>query len=429
MQSFSVLGARLSRLVRSSRVVGGAAWLMLSQILYRGSLIVAAMIVARELLTTDFAKYSYFTLTASMLATYAALGLGTSASKFFAEQSSNESPATAAKIKWVLLASVGLSVTVSVGVFVAPSQLVDADVGLSRSLLSLTVFLLAMNTMLAGAMRGLGEFRATAIVALVSSMLIVVFTAIAVTRNSLSAAMTGFAVSALTQFIGSAVVVLRRAGRWVRPWRLSTDVAVIKSVIDLALPMAINGALAGTGLWLLGRILLASGDGVHKFAVYSIGLHWFSLGLFIPVNVAGALLPRLIRSESVLKTDKAKKFLRMSVAAVVVVAIAIFIAGSVVAPYLIRFYGDEYAGDFWIIPTFLLAAVLASPVATLGNALLAVNGHWIRMCFMGAWLLVLGLAGQALVEQSEHAGALSLGIAYALLTLLMTVEAWRRKII
>jgi hypothetical protein len=62
-----------------------AVWSLLSHLLSRGSLMVAAIILARALPTPAFAAYSYFQMTVSMLAAYAALGLGVTASRYFAE--------------------------------------------------------------------------------------------------------------------------------------------------------------------------------------------------------------------------------------------------------------------------------------------------------------------------------------------------------
>ena len=62
-----------------------AFWALLCHVLSRGSLMLAAILLAREFETSSFAAYSYFQLTISMLATYAAMGLGVAASRFFAE--------------------------------------------------------------------------------------------------------------------------------------------------------------------------------------------------------------------------------------------------------------------------------------------------------------------------------------------------------
>ena len=62
-----------------------AVWSLVGHILHRGSLMLGAILLARSLATDSFAAYSYFQMTVSMLSTYAALGLGVTASLHFAE--------------------------------------------------------------------------------------------------------------------------------------------------------------------------------------------------------------------------------------------------------------------------------------------------------------------------------------------------------
>ncbi|AKX56098.1 hypothetical protein AKN90_10560 [Thiopseudomonas alkaliphila] len=66
-------------------LASNAVWSGTAHLLGRGSLVVAAMLLSNKLLSGDFAAYSYFQLTVSMLATYSALGMGVTASRFFAE--------------------------------------------------------------------------------------------------------------------------------------------------------------------------------------------------------------------------------------------------------------------------------------------------------------------------------------------------------
>lgn len=62
-----------------------AGWSAAAHLLERGSLVLVSIILSRMLDTAGFAAYGYFQMTVSMLAAYAAMGLGVTSSKFFAE--------------------------------------------------------------------------------------------------------------------------------------------------------------------------------------------------------------------------------------------------------------------------------------------------------------------------------------------------------
>jgi len=96
-----------------------AVWALASHVLHRGSLMLGAILLARSLPTGDFAAYSYFQMTVAMLTTYAAMGLGVTASRFFAEYG-HQRDGAAAPLGTLLALSFGLAAVAFLVILLLP---------------------------------------------------------------------------------------------------------------------------------------------------------------------------------------------------------------------------------------------------------------------------------------------------------------------
>ncbi len=101
--------------MRVSGLAVNTFWKLMSHVLSRGSLIVASIILARSLDQIAFAEFSYFQLTAVTVAAYAGMGLGVTASKYFAEAAviGNARDHQALTLIWLI--SISVSILFSVG--------------------------------------------------------------------------------------------------------------------------------------------------------------------------------------------------------------------------------------------------------------------------------------------------------------------------
>jgi O-antigen/teichoic acid export membrane protein len=243
-------------------------------------------------------------------------------------------------------------------------------------------------------------------------------------------AMLGVCFAAIIQATGESIIAIRTVG-W-RVLRASARLSVesIRKIFSFAGPMFLVTLIAASGPWLLGRSILDQNNGEHAFALYVIGLQWYSLGLLLPGMLSRVILPRLIRSNSVSSSVVATRKIviqgaLMSLSGATVMAIL----GVIFGPWLISIYGEHYAPGRWLIAAFLGAAVLAAPANTIGNAIVAKNGQltWLMLTVLS--VLILLSIGKLASPLGAFAGAIAQAVAATVLTGVAVGVAFVRKII
>ncbi len=392
------------------RLASNAAWSTISHLIGRGSLVVAAIFLARNLDTNAFAAYSYFQLTVSMLAGYAAMGLGVTASRFFAEIGQvDEAKMPPIGALWILSILVGL--VFAFIVLLLPANWLDGGQGVPRWLLALGVFTMALGVVPSGGVLGLERYADATLVAVASAAALIIGTVVAGQASSAFFAMAVFVGASLIQSTGDALVVLREVG-WQKLARHAHMSGIeLRRVVGFAGPMLGVSLLAASGSWVVGRMILAGPAGEHGFALYAIGLQWYALALFVPGMVSRVLLPRLVRSRLQLGSDDSQALVRQGGIMTLVAATVVSLGGFALSPWLLELYGSSYQVDKWLLGAFLLAAIPSAPINTIGNAIVAAEGQraWFLMTIF--WFALIIVAAKTFEEQGALGGAAALGLA------------------
>ena len=380
----------------------------------------AAIILARALPPPDFAAYSYFQLTVSMLGAYAALGLGTTASRYFAEVGNEATEASPKPLGALCSISVLVSLAVGLAVFVVPASWLNANLAVPQWLMAAGVTVTALGVVPGGAILGLEQYRAATVISLLHGAVLVIATVIAARNQAPVVAMTAFVLGAFVQATGQFAVVLRTVG-WQRiSEQLFFTRKDAKQIIGFAGPMFLATLMAASGSWLVGRIILHGVDGTYKFATYSIGLQWYSLALLLPGMVSRVVLPRLVRSHDK-STDKSKEIVRYGILLALSAAVLVSGVAVLLGPYICSIYGENYddLGRLFIA-AFMFAALPAAPANTLGNALVADNGQYVWLCLTLLWFFCIVIVAKSALAL----GALGGAVAHSSAALLLSVLAF-----
>lgn len=415
---------------RRSLVVN-AAWSLIAHLLGRGSLVVASILLARSLETVEFAAYSYFQLTVSMLAAYSALGMGVTASRFFAESGHvSEDRAPPVGTLWVLSVLAGLMLALIV--LSLPTHWVDGGLEIPRWLISLGVFVTALGVVPAGGILGLERYRDATLAASAAALIVVIGSLVAGRSGSAVGAMWAFVVASLVQAAGNAFVVVREVGthrllaltRFGRP--------ELAKIAGFAGPMTAVTLLSASGAWVVGRIILSGTSGEHEFKLYAIGLQWFSLVLLLPGMVSRVVLPRLVRARLAPETDggaNPKAVIWGGVSASLISAVLVFLAGAPLSPWLWTLYGSNALAGTGLIVAFMFAAIPSAPANTIGNAIVANDAQWHWLLITSAWFVSLIGAAKFLSSLGALGGAIAHGLGSALMLLFAAWIARRRGLL
>lgn len=408
-------------------LTGNIAWSMLSQVLYRGSLTLTSIILARSFGTREFAEFGYFNLTVASLAMLSVLGLGTAASRTAADIVHGDRVSGDAALGLLWLGSVIFAGALACLILVMPASWIDGGLQLPPSLLAAGAFVTALQAVPAGALLGLEEFKRSAQHGILAAIIAVGGALLSATTGNISIAMYGVIAASLTQAFMNSELVFRRIGRRRLLHRSSTTWALTSRTFHLVLPLAAASAIVTAGMWLVGRIILAGKGGHEAFALYAIGLQWFALAMFLPANMGSVLLPQLVRLRPMV--DESRRLMRYAVLSAVIASTIVAAGGALFEPLLLGMYGAEYSQQTFLIAAYLLAAVVTSPVTTLGNAMLAHDLHWKRFFLFVVWVLILIGSAWLLRDSPIFGGAMAITLAYGFISVAMWFIARQRGVV
>ena len=409
-------------------VFSSSFWVLVSHVFSRGSMVLSAIILARGFETSSFAAYTYFQLTIAMLSTYAALGMGVTASRYFAEAKVVQRDGEKSPVGLMWIISILISVIFSVALYIIPDGWLEAGLDVPRSLLVFGVFALAINVVPAGGVLGLERYREASLISGAAGLVVVFAALYATVKASIEIAMMGVISAILLQALCQSILVFRVYGYAKIIGELSFKLTEFQKIVGFAGPMFFVSLLSASGAWLVGRLILDATDD-HQFSLYSIGMQWYALGLLMPGIISRVFLPRLVLQASGIEKhikQEAGLLVRMSVGLSLFLSIGMVFVVLILSPWLADLYGNKYVAIRWVLVSFMVAATLTSPVSNFGNALVANDGQsqWLLLTIISTSVLLL--TASATAWMGVWSGVISLSISGLTLSVL-SAFALRKK--
>lgn len=418
-----------SRKVSTRALATNAFWSLLSHVFSRGSLILASIFLARSLATPIFAAYSYFQLTVSMLAAYASMGLGITASRYFAEVGHDRPGDQPPPLGMLCLLSLTISAAAFALVIALPAPWINAGLEVPQWLLAAGVACTALGVIPGGAILGLERYREATIISAVSGALMLLAAWWAAQHQASLIAMLAVTIAALLQAVGQFAIVVRVVG-WGR-LRIAAGMhrCDLHRVFRFAGPMLLVSLMAASGSWLVGRIILHMSGGQYAFSLYSIGLQWFGLALVIPGMISRVVLPRLVRTSEEIAGSNSKRLVHHGAMLATIAAAGMTLVGALFGPWLMMLYGSHYDPGRWFVAAFMGAAILSAPANTLGNAIVARDGQKSWLVVTCASFLTLVMAALIATRLGAWSGALAQAVGAMTLVALGLLVAKRKGLV
>jgi O-antigen/teichoic acid export membrane protein len=399
-------------------------WSLVSHVFARGTLVISAMILARSLDTVGFAAYSYFQLTISMLTTCTAMGMGVTASRYFAEFAGRKDGGSPPPLATLWLLSVFMAFIAGCIVFILPASIISPDLAVPRWLMAFGVVVLSLNIVPAGGVLGLERYRSAAIISALSSITTLAIVFNAATVNSPVVGMMAIVAGGCIMFFGQSVLIFREVGLSVL--RRTVSIKKLGSILGFASPMFAVSILTAAGSWLVGRIILSGSDGEYSFSLYVIGMQWFSLAMLLPGIFSRVIFPVLVRlsvAEDSQSENKGVMLLRKTSLISVAIALVMTLLVAFCSPIIVGFYGPNFSSASTVLVMFSAIAILSAPANIIGNALVAKDNQRLWLFFTLVTSSLLVTLCYATVDLGVWAGVIALTFSSGLLTLFALVAA------
>lgn len=421
MATHAPFGGRLLTLL-PKKLMGGAAWNALAQIMYRGLVILAMLITARILGLEPFGQLSLLYTTTMTFNVVASLGLIMTGTKLVAEFAGTDKPKTGRVIAlchYVALASGGL---VGLGMlltapWIAGAVLNDPSLATGVRLTALLLVFQVLADSTFGITLGFLAFRGIFLAHAVTGVSAFLFLISGAYAGGVAGGLLGLAAAEGVRFF----LLFRLAHRSAhaqgipRSWRFPRDELPI--LWQVSLPAMATAVLWLPVTWIGTLMLVREPGGFAEMGLFGAANQWFSLLMFVPGVVTQTILP--ILSEQVgAGGGRAARRLAMRSSLIMLIVVALIALPLILgSPWVASAYGEGFEVGTVVFILMFIAAIAASPQGILGNYLAAENRFWLRFRLNLLWAICYLAAAWFLVAQGASGLAIAMVIAYAARTL------------
>lgn len=387
-------------------LIANTIWMMLSHLLSRGTIVLCGVLVAKFFNAESFTSYSFFILTITTIAIYSAMGLGVTATKFYAQLDIKKN--TPIISLWLL--NLVLALFGSLVFFIFFAYIVPVELNINKFLMVLIIFFTSMDIYNLNALIGLEKYKSLAKIAISSSVINLLFLFLAIYENNIIFSMYGLLIATFLQFFFGFFTLLKYLDNNNLYNKIKIQILDFNIILKSMGPLIFVSIISASGTWVIGRLILS--DSNKNFANFSIGMQWYSLALFIPTMVSRVLLPFLIKN----KNDHTKLIFN-NCYLVVFFCLFFSLMSYIMHPFINSFYGDQYGLHPFLIPSYLLAAAIGASSNILGNFIISKNKEIQWLYLVCVTFLTVLISCFLFKDYGEWVGSISLGVGSLVLVL------------
>lgn len=387
-------------------LIENTIWMMLSHLLSRGTIVLCGVLVAKFFNVESFTSYSFFVLTITTIAIYSTVGLGVTATKFYAQL--DEKKNTPIISLWLL--NLVLALIGSLVFYIFFLYIVPIDLNINKFLMVLIIFFTGLDVYNLNALIGLEKYKSLAKISVSSSIINFLFLFLSIYKNNIIFSMYGLLIATLFQFLFGLFTLLQYLDNKSLYNKIKIHISDFNIILSSMGPLIFVSIISASGTWVIGRLILS--DSNKNFASFSIGMQWYSLALFIPTMVSRVLLPFLIKS----KKNNTKLIFNNCYLVGFFCLFTSFLS-YISYPFINNFYGDQYNLHPFLIPSYLLAAAIGASSNILGNFIISRNKEIQWLYLVGVTFLIVLISCFLFKDYGEWMGSISLGVGSLVLVL------------
>ena len=406
-------------------IAGSGFYVMLTQVIGKGTFTLTSILLANVLSVSEFASYTYFFVTSALLSSYISFGIPLSAVRVISEGAVDRSWSSDERVGAIVVLSLAAAL---VAAFAAPFYmplLLPDEIPLAGAFVVAGAIAAAWAALAQAAIYANGGFREAFWPVLAGSVLLVAAVAFSLVVHSLAFLIAANIASMLIPTIAYVRHLARcRVVGWASVRRIPRW-PVVRAVLAIALPGLGVTTIYATMNWLAARALVEHQGSPDQFNQFALGMQWFALVLFIPLAFGQVLFPRFVQQAHAGALPLGAIIKPAGFTFAVVLACAVI--GAAGQPLLPLVYGPQYDFPRVFVFTILVAAAFGGAVNLLGSYVMAIRGT-------GTWFgvnLVSPAVGLPVIVWAPPTTAFEsarlLCLCYGALTLVAVAVIWRHR--
>ena len=397
------------------RMAYGAGWSLIGTAAGKFIVLVAGILCAHILTKEQYGEFGMIRSTVNMFVVFGTAGLGVTASKFIAEYRSQQKE----RIPSIYMLTNGFAfvtglVIVLVVYYLAPflaAEYLHAPHLVNPLRMGvLLLFVTVINGAQTGTLSGFEDFKSIAINNFFGSLSESVFMLIGAYYWGIFGAVAGFGTGYIVLYVLHNLAIRRNfSERGITVSRSAFRREDLRLLYKFSLPAMLSSVLVTPTYWLI-RSFLARSGGFEEVAAFEAADQWRTIILFLPTAISGIALPIL---SSLVGGDGTRYWrtfwLNLGLVGGISFVLALLI--SVFSPFIMRFYGADYAGDHLTLVVLVASTVFSSMATVVGASIQSRAKVWVGFGFNFLWaLMIIGLSSLFL-----RRGLGATGIAWAIL--------------
>jgi len=404
----------------AARLARGAFWSLAGTAISRGLGLLSSILVARLLGREIFGELGIVQSTAGMFGTFAGFGMGLTATKYVAEFR-NQAPARTGRIialsSLVAWCSGAVLAVLLYGLAPWLAERTLAAPHLARSLRIAAPLLLlgAVNGAQTGALSGFEAFKRLAWINLLGGIAAFPCVLAGAWWLGLEGAVCGLAVSQAWLCWLTHNGLCEEATQAGVPLGFGGALRESQIVWQFTVPALFSSVLLGPVNWACNMMLVNQPGGYAQMGLFNAANQWFNALLMFLGTLGQAILPVL--SERLGAGDRAKSAAVLSfyIKLNVIVVTPVVLAGALISPYIMAWYGAGFAGAWPTLVVVLATAGVLAALTPVAEIVAASGRMWLgslmnlgwAVCFISlTWFWIergaLGLAAARLSAYLLH---------------------------
>ncbi|WP_424405547.1 oligosaccharide flippase family protein [Pasteurella sp. PK-2025] len=358
-------------------IIKNTLLLTISHILSRGSLILSSIFVSSLMDKENFSIYSYFILTSTTISIYSALGIGITTSKSYTNFSKKVNDADS-PIMTIWILNIIISILGGLLFILFSEKIIPNSINLKSIYFSCLIIIMCIDIYASNALIGLEKYISLCISAFIFLIATLIAVYLSIVNNNIYYAIIGLIISSALQLILHYAFLFIYLLKTNHLKKIKIKLEHFKEIFKTMGPMMFVSLFAASTTWIVGQYILSSEDNISlEFNLFSIGLQWFSLAVFLPSVFSRVLLNYFITHSHKDTLTIAKKNIYF--------IMSLFLLLSVLSyflfPLIEKIY-SKYNIPIILIPIFILTAGINSSSNILGNILISRNKEW-------SWLIIV----------------------------------------